>query len=319
MRRVRVQQESRRPLQARTLLVLPAAAILFAVTVFPILYVLYISFHGVGSRNLRGEWHWVGLENYRQVLSSPVTLEAALRTAEFTFIVIAVELALGLLIALFLVREYPGARIMRTVLLMPMLVTPIVVGLLWKALFSFDGGMVNLSLGALGVEPIPWLTSRPIAAIEALPVIGPWLVSDLNANYGFLALVLIDIWQWTPFVVLIFISGLLALPRDVLEAARVDGASYWQIVWRIMLPLLRPVTLVIVLLRMMDALKVYETVWALFGNAASHRLLNVDIITITFRLRNYGQSAALSILVLLVVFLLSRLFFRTFSREAGSA
>lgn len=305
------------PSRMRTLLVLPAASVLFAVTIFPILYVLYISLHRVGSRNLRGEWDWIGLENYRQVLSSSVTLEAAFRTAEFMFIVIAVELALGLLIALFLVRDYPGARLMRTVLLMPMLVTPIVVGLLWKALFTYDGGMVNSGLAVLGLEPVAWLTNRPIASIEALPVMGPWIVSNLNANYGFLALVLIDIWQWTPFVVLIFISGLHSLPRDVLEAARVDGAGYWQIVWRVMLPLLRPVILVIVLLRMMDALKVYETVWALFGNAASHRLLNVDIVTITFRLRNYGQSAALSILVLLIVFLLSRLFFRTFSREDG--
>jgi multiple sugar transport system permease protein len=303
--------------RVRSLLVVPAASILFGVTIFPIAYVLYISLHRVGSRNLRGEWDWVGLDNYRQVLSSQVTLEAALRTAEFTIIVIAAELILGLLIALFLVRDFPGARFMRTLLLMPMLVTPIVVGLMWKALFAYEGGMVNASLGAVGIEAVPWLTNRPIAVIEALPWIGPWLVANLNANYGFLALVLIDIWQWTPFVVLIVISGLHALPGEVLEAARVDGAGYWQIVWRVTLPLLRPVVIVIVLLRTMDALKVYETVWALFGSAASHRLLNVDIITVTFRIRNYGHSAALSILVLLVVFLLSRLFFRTFSREDG--
>lgn len=303
----------------RLLMVLPAASLLLLVTIFPFAYVLYISLHRVTSRNLRSEWTWAGLENYRQVLSSPVTLEAAFRTAEFTFLTLTLQLILGFLIALFLVNDFPGARVMRTLLLMPMLITPIVVGLMWKALYKFDGGMVNVVLEIFGIGPVPWLTSRPIAFIEAIPNIGPWLVAHLNANYGFLAIILVDIWQWTPFVVLIIISGIYAIPRDILEAAQVDGASYCQTVWHIILPLLRPVIMVIILLRMMDALKVYETVWAFFGNAASHRLINVDIITLTFRIRNYGQSAALSILVLIVVFILSRLFFLLFKEKGNQS
>ncbi len=304
--------------RARYVMVLPAALVLFLVTVFPALYALNISLRQVVSRNLRGDWPWVGLENYRQVLSDPVAWGSIGRTVEFVLLVILIELVLGFLLALFLTNDFPGTRTMRTLLLAPMMVTPIVVGLMWKALFKLDGGMVNNLLGALGIEPVPWLTSQPIPLVEGLPIIGPWMVSNLNANYGFLAVMLIDIWQWTPFVTLVLLSGLYALPGEILEAARVDGAGYWQVVWRIILPLLRPAILVTVLLRMMDAMKVFETVWALFGNAAAYRLVNVHIVTLTLRIRNYGQGAAISIVVLVVVLILSRFFTRTFMGKGGS-
>ncbi|MCZ7544292.1 MAG: sugar ABC transporter permease [Anaerolineae bacterium] len=175
-----------------------------------------------------------------------------------------------------------------------------------------DGGMVNHLLGLVGIAPVPWLTGQPIPLINALPVIGPWLVSNLNANYGFLTIVLIDVWQWTPFVTLVLVSGLYALPVEVLESALVDGAGYWQTVRRIVLPLLKPAILVVVLLRAMDALKVFETVWSLFGNAAAYRLINVHIVTLTLRIRNYGQGAAISVVVLIIVLILSRYLTRAF-------
>lgn len=296
----------------RYLMVLPAVSVLFLITIFPFLYAINTSLRQVGSRNLRGEWPWVGLQNYSQVLNDHVVWDSIGRTVQFVALVVTAEMVLGFLLALFLVNEYRGTKILRVLLLTPMMVTPIVVGLMWKALFKLDGGMVNQILGGLGLAPAPWLTSQPLPFFSSLPAIGPYLVENLNANYGFLVLLFIDIWQWTPFVTLVLLSGLYTVPRDVLEAARVDGAGYWQIVLRVVMPMLRNAFAVVLLLRVMDALKVFDTVYALFGNAATYRLINVHIVTLTFRIRNYGEGAAMSIVVLIFILILSRLFMRAF-------
>ena len=296
----------------RYVLIAPAVFVLLMVTIVPFIYTVNTSLRQVGSRNLRGDWPWVGLGNFQQVLNDPLLWESAWRTLEFVVLVITIELILGFLLALFLVNELPGTRYLRALLLAPMMVTPIVVGLMWKALFKLDGGMVNNLLSAIGIAPAPWLTSQPLPFFASIPVVGPWLVENLNATYGFLVLVLIDVWQWTPFVTLVLFSGIVTIPRDIVEAARVDGASYWRSVRHIILPMLRNAITVVLLLRVMDALKVFDTVYALFGSAATHRLMNVHIMTLTFRIRNYGQAAAVSILVLIIVLILSRLLMRVF-------
>lgn len=296
-------------------LVAPSVIILLLVTLFPFLYTLNISFHHVIGRNIRKEWPWVGLENFGHVLTDSIMWESAIRTVEFIAIVITIELILGLALALLFSQNTRYIRFLRTLLITPMVVTPIVVGLMWKALFKLDGGMVNRTLEYIGLPSQPWLTSKPIPIFEKTPIIGDLLIKNLNTQYSFLSLIIIDVWQWTPFVMLILLSGILSIPRDIIEASKVDGANRWQLLTNIIIPLLNRVILVTILLRTIDALKVFDTVYALYGSAADQRLLNVHIMNISLRIRNYGQGAAISILVLIVVLNLSQWFVKVVSKE----
>lgn len=295
-------------------LILPSVIVLFVVTIFPFIYTVNISLHKVVGRNIRTNWPWVGFENFIMVLKDKVMWNAMLRTVEFILIVIIAELVIGFLLALIFNQESKLLRFMRTFLMIPMVITPVVVGLMWKALLNLKGGLVNNVVNSLGIEPIPWLTSQPIGFISNIPVVGQFIVDHLNAKFSFLSLVIIDIWQWTPFVMLILISSLQSISQEVTEAAEVDGANYWQKVYYIILPLLKPAFIVIFLLRTIDAVKVFDTVYALFGSAAEQRLINVHVMNIALRIRNYGQGAALSILILLCTSMISQWFVKIINR-----
>lgn len=299
-------------------LVAPSVVVLLLVTLFPFIYTLNISLHKVGGRNLRGQWDWVGLENFFSVLKNEVMWDSVIRTLEFLVMVIAIELILGFALALLFNQEARILRFLRGILLTPMVITPVVVGLMWKALYKFEGGMVNNVLSGLGIAPQPWLTSQPLPIFAKIPIIGDFLVNSLNAKYSFMALVFVDVWQWTPFVMLILLSGLQSIPKDIIEAAEVDGANAWQKMVYITIHLISPAILVTILLRTIDALKVFDTVYALFGSAADQRLLNVHIMNLALRIRNYGQGAAISVMVLLVIATLSQWFVKIYQRNLES-
>jgi len=295
-------------------LVLPAVIVLFVVTVFPFIYTVNVSLHKVVGRNIRTKWPWVGFENFLFVLKDKVMWNSLFRTIEFVLIVIIAELVIGFFLALIFNQESKLLRFMRTFLIAPMVITPVVVGLMWKALLKLKGGLVNNVISSLGVEPVPWLTSQPIEFISSIPIIGQFFVKHLNAKFSFLSLIIIDIWQWTPYVMLILLSSLQSISQEVKEAAEVDGANYWQKIYYIVLPLLKPTIIVIFLLRTIDAIKVYDTVYALFGSAAEQRLLNVHVMNIALRIRNYGQGAALSILILFCTSMISQWFVKFINR-----
>lgn len=297
-------------------LVAPSIIVLLLVTLFPFIYTLNISLHKVGGRNLRGDWDWVGLDNFIAALKNEVLWDSVLRTMEFLVLVILIELILGFALALLFNNDAGILRFLRGILLTPMVITPVVVGLMWKALYKFEGGMVNRILTGVGIEPQPWLTSQPIPFLAKIPWIGDFLVNSLNAKYSFLSLVFVDVWQWTPFVMLILLSGLQSIPKDIIEAAEVDGANSWQKLVYITIHLLSPAILVTILLRTIDALKVFDTVYALYGSAADQRLLNVHIMNLALRIRNYGQGAAISVVVLLVIATLSQWFVKIYQRNS---
>jgi len=289
-------------------LIMPAVIVLLVVTVFPFIYTLNVSLHKVVGRNIRTKWPWVGLKNFIMVMKDKVMWNSLLRTIEFILIVIVAELLIGFLLALIFDQESKLLRFMRTFLIIPMVITPVVVGLMWKAMLKLKGGLVNNVISSIGFTPVPWLTSQPIEIIRNIPVIGQFFVNHLNAKFSFLSLIIIDIWQWTPFVMLILLSSLQSISQEVKEAAEVDGANYWQKIYYVVLPLLKPTIIVIFLLRTIDAVKVFDTVYALFGSAAEQRLLNVHVMNIALRIRNYGQGAALSIIILFCTSMISQWF-----------
>jgi len=275
----------------------PTLAALAAVVAFPLLFALWVSVHdydltegGIGA--------FIGGANYARTLTDDLIATAATNTAVYSAGVVAIELLLALGLALLL--NQPGLRfrgVYLAILLIPLLVSPIAVGLIWRLLLHPDLGAVNWVLGGLGLPPQEWLAGRA----SAMPtVIG------------------IDVWHETSLMIVIILAGLTALPRDPVEAAMVDGASRWQILRTITLPLLAPVLLVAVMIRLIAAMKTYDLIYILTrgGPGSATETISYSIWKSAFTTLEMGRAAAASFLLLLVILLLSVLLVRV-SREGA--
>lgn len=189
---------------------------------------------------LSGLKRFDGLGQYVAVLTDSLFTGSLLRTLIYTITVVTVELVLGLAVALLFTRDFLGIRIVRTLYLTPMLMVPIMVGLLWSLMFQPSIGIVNYVLSFFGIEPVLWLASSTLA----LPAIG-----------------IAEIWQWTPFVAIVFVAGLQGLPENVVAAARLDGATRLQRLLTIELPMMRNVIAIVFLLRFIDVFKTFALVY----------------------------------------------------------
>ncbi|MFZ5825720.1 MAG: carbohydrate ABC transporter permease [Bacillota bacterium] len=302
----------------RYMLVVPTTLLLGGITVAPLLYLIYLSFHRVTMMNFRGEWPFVGLGNYLTLWKDPLVLGAFVRTVEYTAVNLGLQMVLGFLLALLMQRQFRGRSAVSTILLIPVMTSPIVVALLWSYLFGQHGGFFNLVLGKFGVDPIPWLSNTPLPFLAALGPAGDWLATHLNLNWGFFALIITNTWQWTPFVYLLFLAGLSSLPSEPYEAAQIDGASGWQVLRYITLPLLRPVIAVVFVVRLVDLLKVYDQIYALFGESVVMRTLNIHIVVKGLGNQDYGVGSALSMVVLLVTASIVFYYLRRDERKEGN-
>ena len=284
------------------LLLVPAVVALLATTGVPIGYMLVTSLHDVGLTTFQQPWRFTGLANYADLLwRDPQLWPVIWRTAEYLGLGLALQVGLGLGLALLMNREFPGRRLAQTVLVFPVLMTPVVVAMLWKYLFDVQTGLLNQVLGLAGVEPQPWLAVQALPGVRAIPLVGDWLADSANATYAFLAILVVTAWQWAPFCFLVLYAGLVSLPVEPFEAARIDGASRWQTFRYVTLPLLLPLILVVALLRLIDLLKVYAQIWVLFGNLVSTRVLNIHLYTLGLGTHEYGKASALGVLTLLAV------------------
>jgi multiple sugar transport system permease protein len=223
------------------LFALPAWLILLAVFLLPSLVTVYLSVRDeqIGSF-LPPEF--VGLENFRTELGNPVFWQALLTTLTIMGLGLAVQMPLGLGLALLLHRQLAGTRLFRSALLVPMLLTPVAVGLMWRFMFDTDLGVVNWLLGTAGIEGVNWLGSRWPAL---------WAVT------------IVDSWQSIPFVMLMLLAGLGGLPQEPTEAAKLDGANPWQLLVHVTLPMLRPVLLVVLTIRVIDIFKIFDVIFIL--------------------------------------------------------
>jgi multiple sugar transport system permease protein len=217
-------------------LVFPLPAVIFVVVmmVFPIAYTLRLSFY---------EWSmsaivppkWVGLSNYATLIFHDERfIWSIVRTFSFTIAAVIVETVLGIAIALLFNLDFRGKNFLKTLFLLPMIATPVAIGLVWLLIYEPTIGFANQFLKLLHLPPQLWLAST---------------------KQVLMSLVIVDVWQWTPMIALVVLAGLTSLPTEPYEAAQVDGASRWQVLTKITLPLLQPTILVAVLLRSIDALK----------------------------------------------------------------
>ena len=283
----------------KQMLVIPTVLLLGGVTVAPLGYLVMLSFYKVTMMNFLSRWPFAGLDNYRTLLRDPLVVSAFVRTFEYTAINLVLQMGLGFLLALLMQQQFKGRSVVSTVLLIPVMTSPIVVGLLWSYLLGQHGGLFNLVLAKFGVDPIPWLSNTSLPLLNYLGPTGQWLAEKLNLNWGFVALIITNTWQWTPFVYLLFLAGLTALPNEPFEAAQIDGANSWQVLRYIILPLLRTVIAVVFMVRLVDLLKVYDQIYALFGESVVMRTLNIHIVVKGLGNQEYGVGAALSLVVLL--------------------
>ena len=255
--------------------ILPAIAFLLVIVVFPLVYSFYVSLIGwYPIKPMLGK-PFVGLANYVKVLTEPDVWNALKVTFLFTGGVVGVQLLIGLGLALVLSKNICGVRAIRSILLIPMAATPVAVGISWRYMFNEDFGVINYYLRKIGFSTYAWLSS----ATSALP-----------------AVMVIDIWQWTPFMFLIILAGLQSLPTEMFEAARVEGASEWKIFRFITLPMLKRVILIALLLRTIDAIRVFDIIYAATrgGPGVATESLSVYIYRLGFRYFYTSEAAALS-------------------------
>lgn len=275
----------------------PTMILLLLIAIFPLIWSLYLSFtrYSVITDANTGPV-WIGLQNYAELLRDPNIWGRFTTTARFVIPAVGIELLLGFALALLLNRNFKGRGLVMTLMLIPMMLSPVVVALFWRFMLRADTGIVNYYIrDVLGLKAVFWLTDLKVAM---------WSV------------VLVDVWMWTPFMMLISLAGLSAVPKYLYEAAEVDRASTWFKFRHITLPMVAPLVLIGVLFRTMDSYKVFDTVYALTGGGPgrSTQVLSVYIYQIAFRDFNTGKGSALGYIMLIVIIALATLLIRVLNR-----
>lgn len=262
----------------------PAIAVLVLMLAFPFGYTAYLSLFDWFV--VAGPPRFAGFKNYFELVQDPRFLNALINTFEYTLLSVAGEIIFGLALALLMNRSFYGRGIMRTLFLLPMAATPVAIALVWLLMFDPAIGVLNYLLSLIGLPPSVWVND-PTLAIPALA--------------------LVDLWQWTPLVLLILLGGLASLPVEPYEAAKIDGATSIQTFMYITLPLLRPYIIVAALFRGIDALKTFDTIYVITrgGPAFASETLNLYIYSSAFEYLKMGYSSAMLVVFFLIVLILS--------------
>lgn len=270
--------------------ILPCVFTLLLISVFPFVYSIFLSFQRYNllkpAKNA-----FIGFNNYIS-LGSDERLWNALRvTGIFTSVTVAAELVFGLALAVFLNRNFVGKRAVRTLLTLPMVMAPVVVGVVWRMFYNADAGMFNYFLTLIGLDKKEWL--------------------GLGSTALF-AVALTDIWQWTPFMFLMCVAGLESIPLEPVEAAHVDGANAWQIFTYIRLPLLKPIILIALLIRLTDSLRTFDLIYVMTGGGPGiiTEIYNLYVYLMGFRYFRIGYASSLATVLTFSILIIGILLFR---------
>ncbi len=267
------------------LFIAPALVVVGAVIIFPWLFTLWMSAFDwtIGSAA-----HYVGFGNYQKLAGNQRFLESILHTFYFTALAVAAPLLLGTAAAMIFHREFPFRGVLRGVFIMPMMATPVAVALVWTMMFHPQQGVLNYLLSLVGLPPSLWVYS-------------PTLVIP--------SLVMVEVWHWTPLVMLIVLGGLAALPTEPYESARLDGASEWQLFRYITLPLVAPFIVVAAVIRTIDALKTFDTIYVITGGGpgTASETINLYLYLQAFAFYNIGSASAVVVVFFVIVLALALL------------
>ena len=277
--------QARRRRRTSTLFLLPAALVLTVITLAPVLYSLFVSFTNWTLTVPGSEKVFVGTANYSGIVFNPSFWRAVQVTLLFGVSSTGLELVLGVILAIMLNQEFIGRGVVRALVLIPLVITPAVIGMFWRLLYDDQQGVLNYFLLSLGFPRLHWL-DRGLA----LP-----------------SLVLTDVWQWTPFLILIVLAGLQAMDNDMLAAARIDGANARQIFRYLTLPHLLPYLLVGVFFRLLDAMKEFDKIYLLTQGGPGNETTTVSVFAFDtgFRVFQIGRTSAIAWIVAFVSLVVS--------------
>lgn len=278
------------------LLVAPAFVLIVALSIYPLLFSVWVAFVNYDFQ-IPGH-AFVGLKNFEQVISDPVARWSLAVTAILSVADVSIEFLLGLALALAMVKNFRGRGLIMSILIMPLFISPVIVGQMWSLILQRPFGPTNYLLSQLlGQEiNISWLTQSP---------------------YVYFSLIIADVWQWTPFMFVILLAGLTAIPTNLYEAAELDGVDDWQAFWSITLPHLGPMILLAITFRLLDAVKLFDTIYIMTGGGPGTNTYSNSFYLYTLGFTQFHLSNATAgawmflILTLIVITLLVRRLLRT--------
>ena len=280
----------------------PAILALLAIGIYPLIYAVRTSFQLFQLTKPYLGTPWVGFDNYRTVLQDGLFWGALWRTLQFFLLTVPIQVVLGVGIALLLnnTRWRLLGAVARVLLVLPIAMTPTVVGLLGRLIYNRDFGVINWALGQIGLGPVNWLGS-----------LFPSMAS----------IAITDTWQWTPFVALVALAGLTSVPEDIVEASRLDTNRLWEIFRHIQLPYLLPGLTAVLIIRTADILKLFDMVFVLTrgGPGVSTELISLYVQRVGFRVFDVGVASAQAVLLLILCIVLAQSYIRIFYREIEEA
>jgi len=280
--------QNRRELLLPALFIAPALAVLLALSIYPLIYSVTVSL----QQETPGGTVW-SFGNFARLVSDSFFLTAMAHTFVYAAAALTCEFLLGLGLALLLNSQIRGRGVFRASLLVPMMLPAVVAGVVWRLMLNPNFGAINGTLKRFGVntESLTWTASPKLAMLSVIAV---------------------DVWQWTPFVFLVLLAGLQAIPQEPYEAALIDGSSRWQTFWHVTLPLLKPSILIVLLLRTMDLLRVFDQIFILTegGPGFATETISLYIYRTAFRFFDFGYAAAMSFVLLALTNVISAIYIK---------
>jgi multiple sugar transport system permease protein len=278
-------------------MLIPAVAVVVLLILLPLVYSVFLSLFDWRLLEINRAKTWAGLDNYLRLFTDRALGVALLNTALFVIGSVAVELALGFVVATALFNINRGRKLANAIILLPMIITPVITALLWRYLLDPQFGLVAQTMSLFGAN----------GGVDV------WGSSSLALP----GLMLVDIWQWTPFVILVLHAGMLSIPIEQFEAAAIDGAGQLRIAWSVVLPALMPQVLLVLLFRTMDTYRLFDTVFVLTRGGPRDATETIGLYTYRtgFSYTQMGYAMALSVLILVTVALISGFYIRLLRRE----
>lgn len=271
----------------------PAIITLLALTVYPFVYSIYISFFSFKGGN---PFQFIGIDNYTHLLRDGQFWNSIQVVSTYTVCVVSLELVLGFALALFFTQPLRFRNVWRSLMIVPMMLTPVVIGVIWRLMYDPNFGVIDFLLRSGGLPPIEWLS---------------------RGSWAFIAVVLVDVWNWTPFMFLLILAGLESLPTEPFEVAQIDGASSLQILRYLTLPLLTPTLLVALLVRSMDAMRIFDHIFIMTmgGPGSATEVASLYMYKTAFKFSDFGYAAAGLFVLLILITALSRVYIRFLGKE----
>jgi multiple sugar transport system permease protein len=277
-------------------MIAPAVLVLLGITIFPLIYSISMSFTTLNlTRPLSGK-EFIGLTNYYNVLKEFRFWKTLSNTMIMVVLAVLFEFFIGLLLALLLNRNYKGKRVITVLFLIPTLIVPVVIGMIWRLLLHQRYGFINYVIRTIGLgKGVSWIAEPTLAL---------------------LVMIIIDIWEWTPLIFLILHAGLISMPKEPVEAAAIEGANSWKMLWRITLPLLKEVVIVALLIRVIDAFKLFDTIFVITqgGPGLATETTSMFIYYKAFKHFDIGIACSISWLFLIIIVIVTSFLLKYLSR-----